>query len=392
MSGHSHHLFFKEALTEAWKARGLSRPNPAVGAVIVHQGNIIGRGHTSAVGGPHAEVNAIENVTNKSLLKDSEIFVTLEPCAHEGRTPPCTDAIIKSGIRTVHAALRDPNPLFAGLPEKILLKHGVQLVFDFPEADQRRAFELMLDFFWKQTQKKPFVSVKAALSLDGRMAADSGHSQWISGEQSRQITTNLRRGHDAILVGSETARLDNPRLTIRTEPVPSLQPLRIAIDRDGVIPPGHHLFTEEHPTVFVMRGDLPRERRILIEKAGKEWMALPLKNGRFDPASLCQNLAERFELNSILIEGGPSILGSFLKSGALDSFHLFFAPLLLGGQGKYLAFQENHSTEKISEALSVKDGVWEKSGEDLYYSAKTDAKSVLALYESVARSGFSGKA
>lgn len=385
MNPERHKRFCEEALVEATKARGLSRPNPAVGAVLVKNETIIGRGHTDLVGGPHAEIRAIADVKNPNDLPGSELYVTLEPCSHQGKTPPCTEAILRAGISAVHAALRDPNPLVAGKPEKILSAKNVPLLLDFPEDLKRRAFDLMLDFFWRCRTGRPFVSIKAAVSLDGRMAADSGDSKWISSEISRKKTMELRRHHDAVMVGSGTALADNPHLTIRDEtPIP-LQPLRVAVDRDASIPSSHFLLAENIQSVFVVSDSILPKKKEAIESSGKRTLLLPLINNRFDPAVLVNALGTPFDLNSVLIEGGASLHGSFLEAGLVDAFHIFVAPMIVGGKGRHTAFAGNRTIEKLAESLRFENAIWEGSGPDSYLRAFTDPKKIEAFYESLSR-------
>ncbi|MBL8994369.1 MAG: bifunctional diaminohydroxyphosphoribosylaminopyrimidine deaminase/5-amino-6-(5-phosphoribosylamino)uracil reductase RibD [Spirochaetia bacterium] len=384
MNPELHISFCTEAIAEALKARGNSRPNPAVGAVIVKNKAVIGRGHTDLAGGPHAEIRAIADVKNPADLKGSELYVTLEPCCHQGKTPPCTDAIIRTGIAAVHAALRDPNPLVSGKPEKILSEKNIPLKLDFPDELKRKAFDLMLDFFWKCKTGRPFISIKAALSLDGRMAADSGDSQWISSEASREKTMELRRHHDAVMVGSGTAVSDNPRLTIRGGRAARLQPLRAAVDRDGLIPATHHLLADESPSVFVVGNGIPVEKRNIIESK-KKILSLPLLKNRFDPVEMVNALGSSFELNSILIEGGASLHGSFLEAGIVDAFHIFVAPMIVGGKARHAAFAQSQTIEKLNEARRFEKSVWEKSGSDIYFHAFADPKKIEGLSESLSR-------
>lgn len=385
MNPELHRKFCEEALIEAAKARGNSRPNPAVGAVIVKNDEIIGRGHTDLAGGAHAEVRAIADVKNPDDLKGSELFVTLEPCSHQGKTPPCTDAVIRAGVAAVHAGLRDPNPLVSGKPETVLGAKNIPLTLDFPEDLKRRAFDLMLDFFWKCKTGRPFVSIKAALSLDGRMAADSGDSKWISSEASREKTMALRRHHDAVMVGSGTALADNPRLTIRGDESALLQPFRIAIDRDGVIPLSHHLLSENFPSALVVAKSLSPEKRKAFESTGKKILSLPLLKNRFDPAALVKAVGDSFALNSILIEGGASLHGSFLEAGIVDAFHFFIAPMIIGGKGRHAAFLQNRGAENVGDALRFEKGSWEKSGPDGYFRAFADPENIEVLYANLSR-------
>ena len=288
--------WMKTALREAAKGWGSTSPNPLVGAVIVRNGKLLGKGYHIKPGGPHAEVNAIAACGRKSL-KDATIYVTLEPCCTFGRTPPCTEAIIRSGISRVVFGCTDPNPKHAGKAVEILRGHGIQVTFPVCEEQCRRLNEPF--FKWISTGK-PYVLLKMAETLDGKTATQNGVSQWITGDIARQRVQKLRMRADAVMAGAETFRLDSPRFTVR--------------DNDGnVLKTPRRIIVTHHPERF--------------QRDGFEFVSLP------DAAAWNAYLDRlgKENVTALLIEGGGTLAASALAARAVDRIEFHIAPKILGG-------------------------------------------------------------
>lgn len=315
------------ALALRLAARGLGRvaPNPAVGCVLVRDGRIVGRGWTQPGGRPHAETEAL--LAAGDAARGATAYVSLEPCAHHGQTPPCAQALIAAGAARVVAAMRDPDPRTAGQGLKRLSEAGVEVACGVMEAE---AAELNRGFLLKVMQSRPAVSLKLAASLDGRIATKSGHSRWITGEQARRHGHLLRARHDAILIGRGTLAADDPSLTCRLRELEDRSPIRIVLSASGEIPEDCGLLldgstgpvwlaTSRHGA----QGGLP---------SGIETIVANERAGRLDMAELLSILAAR-GITRLLVEGGANTAASFLKAGIVDRIHLYTAPFLIGGNG-----------------------------------------------------------
>ncbi len=294
---------------------GKTAPNPMVGAVITHDGKIIGEGYTSPYGGPHAEVNAIRSVRRPELLREATLYVTLEPCCHHGKTPPCTDLIVAHGIPRVVVGLTDPHEKVAGQGIAQLREAGCEVTVGVLEAACRHHHRRFLTF---HEQKRPFIILKWAQSPDGFLAPDparreAGRPYWISGKRSRQLAHKWRTEEAAILVGTETALADNPKLTSRDWHGPD--PLRIVIDRGLRIPADSHLIGGETPTLVVCEATQPPPAQPNTEY-------LPLHFGPGFERRLCAALYER-QILSLLVEGGARTLQAFLEHGLWDEARVF---------------------------------------------------------------------
>lgn len=307
------------ALRLAAKGRYRTSPNPRVGAVIVKGGRAVGAGFHAALGGPHAEIQAL--VAAGSAAQGATLYVTLEPCSHHGRTPPCVDAVIASGARRVVACHRDPNPQVAGGGFRRLAAAGIEVESGFLVDD---AVLLNLAFLTFHLLRRPAVTLKWAMTLDGRIATAAGDSRWISSPAGRQWGLALREEHDAILVGSGTLVADDPRLDRRLGRAPT-PILRVILDRRLRVGPSARCFGIEGPVVVYTESPDP-DRKGALEAVGAEVVRLP----EVAPAAVLAELAAR-GVQSVLVEGGSRVLGAFAASGTFDRVAVNCAPKVVGG-------------------------------------------------------------
>lgn len=322
-------LFLESALALAENGRNIASPNPSVGCLIVQQGAIVGRGWTQRPGQGHAEVNALADA-GTAAARGATVYVSLEPCAFHGRTPPCTQALIEARVARVVAALTDPHPQVAGQGFAQLRAAGIEVqLIELPAAA-----EAVAGFISRITRKRPFVRLKVAASLDGRTAMASGESQWITAAAARADVQAWRARSCVIVTGAETVLADDPALTVRDSSLAVAgdirQPLRVVLDSKLRVPRSARLFTEPGATVIAhTRGDPTHE------KAG--YLRLPADvDGRVDLAALLAALAER-PCNEVLVEAGPTLTGAFLRAGLWDELLLYVAPKLLGSDARPLA-------------------------------------------------------
>lgn len=321
--------FMSRALALAEKARGRTSPNPMVGAVLVKGNKIIAEGWHEKAGGDHAEVAAIKKA--KGTAKDSVLYVTLEPCCHHGRTPPCTDAIINAGIKKVFVAAADPNPLVSGKGAAQLRKAGVTVLVGLLQKESIKLNESYNKFI---TQKTPFVTLKAAVSMDGKMADSNGVSKWISNELSREKAQNMRRENDAVMVGVNTVINDDPRLNVRLGKKWDKQPVRIIVDGALKTPPAARILHSHGGEVWIVTSVKNEKKAKPLEDEGAKIINVHSKNNRIDLKELMKELGGR-GVTSILLEGGPTILSEALKEGVVDKVAIFYAPIIIGGESRY---------------------------------------------------------
>lgn len=314
----------------ARRGHGNVWPNPSVGCVLVRDGVIVGRGWTQPGGRPHAETEALARAGAKA--RGATAYVTLEPCAHHGRTPPCAEALIEAGVGRVVVGIADPDPRVDGGGIKSLEAAGIEVVCGIL-ADESE--EVARGFLLRIREGRPLVTVKAATTLDGRIATVSGQSQWITGELSRQIGHGLRARHDAILVGTQTAIVDNPSLTCRLPGLESVSPVRVVVDGRQRLPLTHRLVATatDVPTWVLTRADGDPERRRAYADAGVELIDVPLDGeGNLDLAAGLAALGER-GITRLLVEGGGRIIAALLRADLVDRLVWFRAPMLIGGDG-----------------------------------------------------------
>ncbi len=315
----------REALTLALHGVGATSPNPMVGAVVVAGGQIVGRGYHPRLGEPHAEVFALREAGPRA--RGATLYVTLEPCAHWGRTPPCTEAIIGAGIRRVVAAMIDPDRRMEGRGLRRLAEAGLMTDVGVAEVHARRINEAYVKH---RTLGMPFVIAKWAMTLDGRIATRSGESRWISGEASRAAVHEVRAACDAILVGVGTVLRDNPALTARTAAA-RRNPVRVVLDSTLRMPLDARVLARDGTPVLV--ATTPRahpEVKAQLEAMGVHVVTVGASDGRVDLAALLQELGRRGVL-SVLVEGGGAVLGAFADARLIDKVMVFIAPLLIGG-------------------------------------------------------------
>ena len=307
---------------------GRTSPNPPVGAVIVARGAVVGSGYHHQAGLPHAEVEALRAAGARA--RGATLYVTLEPCAHHGRTPPCTDAIVASGVRRVVIGTRDPNPAVPGRGMNRLRAAGIEV---HSGVLQPACDELIAAFRKHVTSGRPLVTLKLATSLDGRIATASGESRWLTGDDSRRFVHRLRNEHDAILVGAQTVIRDDPELTCRLPG--GRNPLRVILDGRLRLPLDARVLapTPAAATLVVTAREAPDAKVRRIRNRGAEVLRLPAKAGQVSFPALFRVLGQR-SIMSVLIEGGATVAAAALNARAVDRLLVFYAPLLIGGDGR----------------------------------------------------------
>ena len=340
----NHEKHMKRAYDLAELGTGFVSPNPLVGAVIVKNNKIIGEGYHQYLGGPHAEVNAINNATEST--KDSTMYVTLEPCAHYGKTPPCTKAIKQAGIKEVFIGIKDPNPLTAGKGIIELKNAGIKVTHGLLQNELKQQNESFLKYI---TTQQPFCTIKYAMTLDGKIASSTGDSKWITNSESLQYTHFLRHKHDAILVGIGTVLADNPRLTTRLQNQKSAQCKKIVVDSKGQIPLSSELLKQGDIVVATTKQIKPNIHQQLLEKNVTVLICPQSKNG-LDLKYLFTKLGE-LGISSILVEGGSQIITSVLQGKLCDKIVAFVAPKIIGGS--YSPVNELGFT-KMQQAIELK--------------------------------------
>jgi diaminohydroxyphosphoribosylaminopyrimidine deaminase/5-amino-6-(5-phosphoribosylamino)uracil reductase len=349
----------QRALDLASEAPEPTSPNPTVGAVVVADGRIVGEGVTQPPPGPHAEVVAL--AAAGEAARGGALYVTLEPCAHHGRTPPCTDAIIAAGVAAVHYAMTDPDPQVDGKGHEALEAAGISATAGEGEEEARKILEA---FIKHRTTGLPFVVVKFACSLDGRIAAGSGDSRWVSGPEARAWAHDLRTRTDAVLVGSETVLSDDPLLTARPEEGGDVrQPLRVVVDTRGRIPPMAQVLTGSAATLIATSKGAPAAWRAAVEARGAEVLALPVDEDHIDLRALLGELGKRGVL-TLLVEGGGVIHGSFFDGGFVDKLHAIIAPVIVGAAEAPMAVS-GRGAYRMADALRLDEVEVERLGEDI---------------------------
>ena len=354
------HHFMQMALDLAIKGQGFTSPNPMVGAVVVKDGRMVGSGYHQMVGGPHAEVNAIDAAGK--LAKGATLYVTLEPCNHTGRTPPCTRKILAAGIKRVVVAMMDPNRDVAGGGAKLLEQQGIRITTGVCQAQARKLNEAFVKFV---RTRRPFVIAKCAATLDGRIATRCGDSKWVTGEKARQFVHRLRHAVDGILVGINTVRTDNPSLTARLPDGQCKDPVRVILDTHLSISPEAKLLRQESDadTILVVGEALTPDKQTNFEKDGIRVIQSELKNGLIDMDALMDRLGT-MGLTSILIEGGSRVLASAFGAGIVDKVLFFYAPKILGGDDG-IPICSGPGPELMSQSIAINDINVRRFGDDV---------------------------
>jgi diaminohydroxyphosphoribosylaminopyrimidine deaminase / 5-amino-6-(5-phosphoribosylamino)uracil reductase len=364
-------LHLARAIELAHRGAGNVRPNPVVGAVVARDGEVLGEGWHEQYGAAHAEVNAIE-ACGLADLSGATLYVSLEPCCHEGKTPPCTEAILQAGLRRVVVASDDPSEKASGRSLGILRDEGVEVVI----ADGELATEarLLNQAFRKHARVgRPWVLFKSAMTLDGKVATPTGDSKWISGEDSRALAHRWRAAVDAVIVGIGTALADDPQLTARPEGVPAeleRQPRRVVFDTLARLPPSSQLVgaADEIPLTVVVSRAAAHADTEALEAAGAHVL---VATGENEPARVRSALDQLGAqgIAAALLEGGPHLAGAFLDAGEIDEIRLFLAPLVLGGRSARDPL-EGQGVERIEDALRALTLENERVGDDLLISAR----------------------
>jgi diaminohydroxyphosphoribosylaminopyrimidine deaminase/5-amino-6-(5-phosphoribosylamino)uracil reductase len=347
------------ALALAARGRGFTSPNPCVGAVVVKNGKVVGKGWHRAFGAAHAEVMAIDDAGDAA--GGGDLFVTLEPCNHFGKTPPCTHKILAAGIRRVVAACPDPNPKAAGGLD-FLCQNGIEVSCGLLQAEAETLIE---DFLWYVRHHTPFVILKCAATLDGRIATSTGDSQWITCEQSRAFGHEIRGQVDAILVGSGTLHADNPSLTCRIPGRQTRDPARVILDTRLTISEEANVILQQStaPTIVVTGPDVPAEKKDRLLKKNIRFLETGLKDNRLDLRQLMVKLGD-MSVMSLLIEGGGTVAASALSAGIVNKLVYFLAPRLMGGSDGKAVF-EGKGVEKLSDAVTLEQMTVTRVGQDI---------------------------
>lgn len=347
----------RRVLSLARQGEGFTRPNPLVGAVLVKDGEIVAEAYHARFGGPHAEILALEKAGDRA--RGADLYVNLEPCVDfpGKKTPPCVEAIIRAGVRRVVIATRDPNPRVSGRGVAQLREAGIEVVEGVLAEEGRRLNEV---FFHWVTTGMPFVVLKLALTLDGKIASFTGKSQWITGPAARRKVQELRRRYAAVLVGTNTVLADDPQLTLRDLEGP--QPWRIVLDREGRLPLAARVFDGSAKTL-VATVHMPAEKEKALRAKGVEVLRLPAGPGGVDLRALLVRLGAQ-GVDSILVEGGGEVAWSFLSQWLVQKLHFFYAPLILGGRRAVPAVAGEGFPEPAS-GIRVRDITLEWVGEDL---------------------------
>jgi diaminohydroxyphosphoribosylaminopyrimidine deaminase/5-amino-6-(5-phosphoribosylamino)uracil reductase len=353
-------FFMNMALELAKQGLGCTSPNPMVGAVVVKKEKVVGRGFHAGAGQAHAEVVAIDNAGTE--IAGATLYVTLEPCNHQGRTPPCTQKILATGIKRVVIAMKDPNPDVAGGGADYLRDRGIHIRVGVCEDQARRMNEAYLKYV---KTKRPFVTVKCAATLDGMIATKTGDSKWVSGKESRSYVHMLRHISDAIMVGIDTIKKDDSSLTTRLDGNKGRDPKRIILDTHLSIPENARVLRldSDSDTVIVTGPSVSNRKKVAIQKSGINIIQAPLKNEMVDLEYLMDRLGES-AVTCLLVEGGGRVIASCLKAGIVDKIAFFFAPKILGGNDG-IPICRGPGPELMKESVAVNNLQVHRFGDDV---------------------------
>jgi len=356
--------YMQQALELARGGLGFVSPNPLVGCVLVKDGAVVGRGYHQRFGGPHAEVYALQEAGPQA--RGAVLYVNLEPCSHTGKTPPCADAIIQARVSRAVVALRDPNPLVAGTGLARLAVAGIAVTVGVCEASAHKLNEAFVKYI---TTRGPFVTLKSAITLDGKIATRTGVSQWITGELARQEGHRLRHAADAILVGIGTVLQDDPQLTTRLPDQQGTNPLRVIVDSTLRVPLQAQVtnVASDRRTLIVTTARAPVAYSEALRTRGVEVVCLPAyDDGRVDLEALCRYLGER-GVASVLVEGGATLSATLLRRHLVDKVLLFVAPKIIGGDG--ISMVGPCGVETMEQVIHLRDVVSQRLGNDVLLEA-----------------------
>ena len=354
--------YMQLALDLAISAKGKTNPNPLVGAVLVKDGSIVGTGLHRKAGEPHAEVHAFRMAGEHA--KDATLYVTLEPCSHFGKTPPCANLVKESGVKRVVVAMQDPNPSVAGRGIKLLRDAGIDVEVGILEEQARRLNER---FIHNMLTSRPFVISKFAMTLDGKIATYSGHSQWITGEEARAHVHELRDEVDAILVGIGTVLKDNPALTTRLKERTGKNPIRIVLDRELRTPLDAKIVQTSTAKTIIVTAEDQQQKASSFENLGVELLYVPVVDHKLDLNVMLGELYKR-GITDLLVEGGGEVNASFLRNGLIQKFLVYVAPRVLGGRHSITPFTGD-DVETVDAAMQLQFAEVDQVGEDLRITA-----------------------
>lgn len=368
-----HELYMKRALELAKKGIGYTSPNPLVGAVIVKYGKIIGEGYHRAYGENHAEVNAFLDVEEHDVedARGATMYVTLEPCSHYGKTPPCANTIVEKGIKKVIIGLVDPNPLVAGKGIEILRNNGIEVITGVLEEECSKVNEAFLKYI---VTGLPFCILKTAMTLDGKIASYTGQSKWITNELSRKYVHELRHSVAAIMVGIGTVLADDPLLTTRIENKEGKDAVRVIVDSCARIPLDAKILNvkSKAKTIVATTERADKNKLKILEGMGIDIIITPIKNNGVDLVSLMKNLGER-KIDSLLLEGGSELNYSALEEGIVDKINAFIAPKIIGGKGAKTSIG-GIGKASMEEAILIKNIEIHNFGTDIMIEGYIDSK------------------
>lgn len=366
MQSDIHDHFMHLALNEAKKGLGRTSPNPCVGAVIVKDGQVISMGHHEKAGMPHAEINAIRKAEHPDLIVGASIYVTLEPCNHTGRTPPCSKAIVESGIERVIVGMTDPNPAVNGTGIDYLRDHGVTVVSG---VLQQECEAINYPFIKHITQGLPWIILKAGVSLDGKLNYQRGSSGWITGEETGREVHGLRDSVDAILIGSRTLAIDNPSLTTRLDGRRGKDPVRVVLDTHLAAPLSSKIFhlESEARTIVFCSTDIPSVQLAPYQDLGVKVFQVATDHSGLVLLHVLEKLGQN-DICSVLVEGGATIHGAFLQKRLIDYAHIFYAPLFAGDQG--VSLLEGIGVAARESAPYLRGVRYKRVGEDIMVSGR----------------------
>lgn len=346
-----------EAHSLARSAEGRTTPDPMVGAVLVKGGRIISMGYHGEVTTPHAEAWAIQKAGEQT--KGATMYLNLEPCCHYGNNPPCADLIVRAGIREVIVSMKDPNPLVNGKGFRILRRNGVKVRVGLLEEEARQLNEVFVRYI---TTKRPFVCLKSALTIDGKIATRTGESRWVAGKEARRYAHHLRNVYDAILVGVSTVLIDDPKLTVRL--VKKIKnPIRVVLDTYARTSLKASVLNNRGArTIIIVGPQAPKKRLKALEKKGAEILRVKASRGKIDLKALLRKLG-KMQITSLLIEGGGEVNASFLEEKLVDKAHFVIAPKIFGGKDARTTV-EGDGVETPDQAIYLKRIHQERLGED----------------------------